>query len=432
VGEHLAQPVCVARAFLTADTGGAIDGRRIDFYDWRGRSYQNMWRQPVRVTRPTSTPLGLGPNDLAPDGLPLAPPSSSPAATQTTTTPGIATPGALLSVGDSLAVSSGPALRTRLTGWTITDRAQRNRTSTQGLSILRRVADVPSTLVVQLGTNDSDVRTFRANVRSVLAIARGASARVIWVNISRPPLPGTRTTDRELNEVLQAEATRHDNLTIVDWKAAVENDLVTLADQVHPSAQGYEIRAQLIAAVVAANEGPQVAGGCDDDVALSSDAGERIGQIARRYLGDDGRRQPFRDFEPPRINYAWCAWFITNVWRLAGVPIQTNAFSGYLYTWGQQKDTLFKRVGAPPRGPTPPLGSALMYGTGPESAGTSQHVNLVDKLNEDGTFMITSGNSDTSRVTRQGPCKLNISEPATLTGPGCDRRPIYAITAPAA
>ena len=29
--------------FLTADTGGRIKGRTIDFYDWRGRAYQNRW-----------------------------------------------------------------------------------------------------------------------------------------------------------------------------------------------------------------------------------------------------------------------------------------------------------------------------------------------------------------------------------------------------
>ena len=31
--------------FLAADTGGAIQGRRIDFYDWRGRLAQYRWGQ---------------------------------------------------------------------------------------------------------------------------------------------------------------------------------------------------------------------------------------------------------------------------------------------------------------------------------------------------------------------------------------------------
>ena len=71
-----------------------------------------------------------------------------------------------------------------------------------------------------------------------------------------------------------------------------------------------------------------------------------------------------------------------------------------------------------------------MYGTGPQSTETSQHVNLVDTVNPDGSFMITGGNQDASRVTRQGPCRMTRSHPARLRGTGCDPRPIYAIAAP--
>ena len=36
--------------FLAADTGGRIRGRVIDFYDWRGRAYQNRWNQQTKVS----------------------------------------------------------------------------------------------------------------------------------------------------------------------------------------------------------------------------------------------------------------------------------------------------------------------------------------------------------------------------------------------
>lgn len=36
-------PFHTRRPFLAFDTGGAIDGRELDFYDWRGRSKQNAW-----------------------------------------------------------------------------------------------------------------------------------------------------------------------------------------------------------------------------------------------------------------------------------------------------------------------------------------------------------------------------------------------------
>ena len=165
-------------------------------------------------------------------------------------------------------------------------------------------------------------------------------------------------------------------------------------------------------------------------VPLSSESGVRVGQIARRFLGKDARRQAFAGFDPSTTQVAWCAWFSTNVWRLAGVPIEVSDFSGYQYQWGRSNGTLFKGLGLPPRGPTPPVGSALMYGSGPQSTSTSQHVNLVDAVNPDGTFMLTGGNQDSSRVTREGPCRLSRTEPARLTGPGCDPRPIYAIAAP--
>ena len=165
-------------------------------------------------------------------------------------------------------------------------------------------------------------------------------------------------------------------------------------------------------------------------VPLSTESGVRVGQIARRFLGKNARRQAFAGFDPSTTQVSWCAWFSTNVWRLAGVPIEVSDFSGYQYSWGRRNGTLFKGLGAPPRGPTPPVGSALMYGSGPQSTSTSQHVNLVDAVNPDGTFMLTGGNQDSSRVTREGPCRLSRAEPARLTGPGCDPRPIYAIAAP--
>jgi 3D (Asp-Asp-Asp) domain-containing protein len=75
--------------FLAADTGGAIDGRHIDIYDWRGRNFQLQWNRPVDVTRGPSSPLGPGPSDMSPTGgsPPLANTTTTPTATSTTTTP---------------------------------------------------------------------------------------------------------------------------------------------------------------------------------------------------------------------------------------------------------------------------------------------------------------------------------------------------------
>jgi hypothetical protein len=117
------------------------------------------------------------------------------------------------------------------------------------------------------------------------------------------------------------------------------------------------------------------------------------------------------------------------VWRKAGVDIPYSAFSGYPYQWAAEENLLFKKDGQPPQGRTPPAGSVLMYGTGPENTLTSQHVNIVDTVNRDGTFMLTGGNESNS-VLRSGPCRLSVAEPTYLTGPGCDGRPVYGIAMP--
>lgn len=159
----------------------------------------------------------------------------------------------------------------------------------------------------------------------------------------------------------------------------------------------------------------------------SGPLGRQIGEIARSHLGAG---PSIAGFQPPSIGVAWCAWFATNVWRKAGVPIETSAASFWPYTWAERRGLLFKRVGQPPPSVTPPAGAALMYGTGPSSTVTSDHVNLVDSVLRDGSFMVTGGNQDTSRVTRYGPCRLSRTDPAYLTGPGCDTRPIYGIAMP--
>ncbi len=250
--------------FVVADTGGDFHGSgRLDFYifiaegeTWQqalARAYQwgpanqvKVSAAPIRPGGPaiTTSPLGPGPGDLGPGGAP--PPLTDATPSSPTSS------GPVLNLGDSLAVGSGPALAAKLTGRTVRTLAARNRTSTQGLASLRRVSDVPATLVVQLGTNDTNVATFRANVRSILAIARHASARVLWVNISRPALDGSTAGD--LNDVLEREVARHDNLKLVDWAATVAAGRVDLADDVHPATPaGYETRARLIADELGAN-----------------------------------------------------------------------------------------------------------------------------------------------------------------------------------
>jgi hypothetical protein len=167
-------------------------------------------------------------------------------------------------------------------------------------------------------------------------------------------------------------------------------------------------------------------------VSVSGPLGQRIASIASRYVGKSGRTEPFDGFEPPTFADSWCGWFATNVWKYAGVAIEVSGASFAPYTWAAAHHTLFKAAGQSPRGETPPLGSAVMYGTGPSSTATSDHVNLVTQVSRDGSYMLTGGNQGgfPGTVSTQGPCRLSRTDPGRQIGPGCDPRPIYGIAVP--
>ena len=158
---------------------------------------------------------------------------------------------------------------------------------------------------------------------------------------------------------------------------------------------------------------------------MHPELGARIAQIAARYIGHGPN---IAGFSPPATRLAWCAWFASNVWHLAGVPITVTFFSGDPYRWAQQHNTLWQAVGQSAPAQTPPLGAALMYGTGPQNTRASQHVNLVSTVNPDGSFMTIGGNEG-NRVGLSGPCRFTDEATTRLAGPGCDTRPIYGIAA---
>lgn len=71
-------PFGTRRLFEAFDTGGAIKGNRIDFYDWRGRDAQMQWgRRTVQVEKAAGlSSVGLG--DILPWGQPYGSPNYDP------------------------------------------------------------------------------------------------------------------------------------------------------------------------------------------------------------------------------------------------------------------------------------------------------------------------------------------------------------------
>ncbi|MDQ3677211.1 MAG: serine hydrolase [Actinomycetota bacterium] len=468
-------------AFLAADTGGKIDGKHIDFYDWRGRAHQNRWSQQVKVSDQPVAP-GAPERDGAPDSDPG---EVNAAAAEQTARQLTGQPAGFALVDENGRVlgSASPNATNRSASITKAMVLIALTRDARGRALSARERDLAAAMIRRSDNQAANALFARVGPASVSAVARRAGMTHFTL-VRRKQTPGgfilgysrVSAVDqaRLFARIDELAAARHrafamaqlesiegaGRFGILDaglnavirskagWRPESEGGwtvnqaaqitiggktygfAVVLGKQPTLQAGGARIASVARAAFTGSTAG--VAGdGCDLAAPpLSSDAGERVGEIARRYLGKDARRQSFTGFRPSSTQLAWCAWFSTNVWRLAGVPIDVSHFSGHQYAWGKKNKTLFKGLGQRPRGPTPPLGSALMYGSGPQTVGTSKHVNLVDKVNPDGTFMITGGNQDSSRVTRQGPCRMTRADPARLSGPGCDRRPIYAIAAP--
>jgi 3D (Asp-Asp-Asp) domain-containing protein len=114
-------PFGTTRAFYAGDTGGAIIGRHVDIYDWKGRADQNAWGvRHVNVT-PAPNPgagnllqeITPGPTTLASSSQPDATIGSTAACDQLAATTTLATvPGQtarILSDGTAAAPSEAPA-----------------------------------------------------------------------------------------------------------------------------------------------------------------------------------------------------------------------------------------------------------------------------------------------------------------------------------
>jgi len=69
---------------------------------------------------------------------------------------------------------------------------------------------------------------------------------VVWPNIVRPPVAGASYAG--YNRVLAQENRRHRNMRVVKWTRIVRDHSLSLStDGVHPTADGYKVRARAIA-----------------------------------------------------------------------------------------------------------------------------------------------------------------------------------------
>lgn len=104
-------------------------------------------------------------------------------------------------------------------------------------------------------------------------------------------------------------------------------------------------------------------------LAAASPVRGRILALARQELGYREPGNYCTIFGPCE---EWCSLFVTWVWRHAGVPVPSLAFTGYLYDWAKATTSVHGARGVPE------AGDAVLFGTGPSSVSTSRHVGIVE------------------------------------------------------
>ena len=171
----------------------------------------------------------------------------------------------VLYVGDSLGVGTTPGLVRELGSTANVHGDSRiGRPSGEGLNVLRQSFSASDDIVIfDLGTNDDPAQP--ARLASDLAAARALTGDrcMIVATLNRPPLNGVPVDG--LNSAVLAFADRAKDVQLIDWNAIVASEPNLLGpDHIHPTPDGYAIRAQLFAEAMtecgsAAPAGPPVA-----------------------------------------------------------------------------------------------------------------------------------------------------------------------------
>jgi lysophospholipase L1-like esterase len=155
--------------------------------------------------------------------------------------------------GDSIAYGTDLFLPDYLRGWTIHSAVDVSRHTYQGVAsieALEQAGGLPYVVLVNLGTNDDPrtVRLFHSYVQRVVRAA-GPERCVIWATIIRPPYGGASYDG--LNNVLLRTAAHTDSFHVFDWRTLARTHPAWFGtDGVHPSIQGYRVRAQRLATFI--------------------------------------------------------------------------------------------------------------------------------------------------------------------------------------
>ena len=186
--------------------------------------------QPPALDAPSSEAAPPGP--VAPDG----------AADAATAEPVVAPTGDQVTViGDSVTLISAPALQALLPGVHIDAEVSRQMSTTpEVVAALSAGGALRPYVVLSLGTNS----TVNARVMDEAIAAIGPDHTIVLVTGY-----GDRSWIGPTNDQMREAATRHPNVVVADWQAAIAEHPEGLGkDGVHPVAAGQEIYAQTVVA----------------------------------------------------------------------------------------------------------------------------------------------------------------------------------------
>ncbi len=156
----------------------------------------------------------------------------------------------LLVIGDSIILGTGDRIAQDLPAWDVTFDAKESRSTAVGLDVLRAHGTDFTTVVVELGANDSGTPSvFTPRVDALLAALRGVH-RVLWLTI-----PEARPYYRQANAIIRTATGRYPNASVADWSGAIQpGDVVD--DGLHLTPKGYADMAAWVAKVVASPQAP--------------------------------------------------------------------------------------------------------------------------------------------------------------------------------
>jgi lysophospholipase L1-like esterase len=158
--------------------------------------------------------------------------------------------GAVLVIGDSLQVGTGPYLEQQLGALSVESDDRQSRRSDEGLQALRaRLRPDHAVVVFDMGTNDdpSNPDALYANLQAARAVT--GDRCLVVATVVRPAYNGF--TVEGMNAAVERFALENPGVQLVDWHGvATSTPGILYDDGVHARPEGYALRGRLIADAV--------------------------------------------------------------------------------------------------------------------------------------------------------------------------------------